>query len=240
MTMKTLCAVLLISILILPYTHGQTLNAENVLEKYAEAIGGTKKIKKIKSFSLKGKTRINGLDGDIQIMGIYPQKLRRELTVKGQTIIQGSNGKTGWIKSFVKGEHKAEKVPVGDVLEKDYLLIVPGLKLFTHSKIKGDSTLTLEGIHKFEGKDAYKIGFKIPGEEPEYYYFDKNSFYLLGREVKTTKVEKELMLDYQAVNGIQIPFSIKNLAHNREIHFDEISLNTKLDNSIFEIPLHKK
>ena len=140
------------------------LTAQSVIDKYLEAIGGVKKLKKIKNVTTHAKATIQGMDLNIVIYQKAPDKLKMEMSMNNNTIMeQVYDGEHGFIKSMMGSTELT-----GDTLAKmkEKAMLFPEL----HYAENGYK-LDLAGIEDVNGQEAYKINITSPGgfESTDYY-----------------------------------------------------------------------
>ena len=177
-----------------------------VIDDYANAIGGTKALKKIKSLNQDFSMQMGpyAIDGNIKKMAPHYQIM--EMKMQGQVIMKNVfDGKKGYIMA------QGQKMPFDENQIKSALgsnSIMPCL-YFAEEKYNS----TLESIIPVEGSDAYKMKVTI-GSEVTYFYFDVNSKLLVQqesiKEVNGQKVSELTSLkNYEENEGIKFPMLLQ-------------------------------
>ncbi len=214
------------------------LTSEKVINSYINAIGGIEKINKIKDLSINMSATFQGMAMTAEMKKKSPDKFMMEVKMNGAMVVQkqvfdGTKGKA----SGMGGEQELtgdelEEVRAGAkiVPEIDYLNAANGYKL------------TLKGIEKINGKDAYKLEVETPWKKKGIEYYDTATG-LKTQEVKTTEgpqgpmTQTTLYDDYREVNGVKFPFKVGQSFGPQmiEMKASTIEVNKKLNDSLFKI-----
>jgi photosynthetic reaction center cytochrome c subunit len=215
-------------------------SAQEIIEKYIQALGGDAAIQKIETRVDTGSLDIasRNMHSKIETYRKAPQNFLTIVhTPRGDTS-QGYNGTIGWQQRGGEVEELS-----GDDLTrvKDSAAFVPGMNLK-----KNYAHLEVKDIAKIDGHDAYRIiasGGSGSGAE---YYFDAQSGLLLR---VSTEVDSPLGAipqdayyeDYRDVSGVKVPFLIRIVrADGATIYkWEQIQANIPVDNSRFEKPAGK-
>ena len=177
-----------------------------VIDDYANAIGGTKALKKIKTLNQDFSMQMGpyAIDGNIKKMAPHSQKM--EMKMQGQVIMKNVfDGKKGYIMA------QGKRIPFDDKQIKSALgsnTIFPWL-YFAEDKYKAE----LESIIPFNGSEVYKMQVTI-GEETSFFYFDVNSKLLVQqeniKEVNGQEISELTTLgNYKEFGAVKFPTSMK-------------------------------
>jgi hypothetical protein len=213
--------------------------AEQVLDKYIDALGGKAAIDKLQSRVMKGSwITPNGITLDYEVYQAGPDKLYTVLsTPKQGTFEKGFDGSVGWEKSAGGIRTLAES-------ELFYLRRYPDL--FKDIKLKEQFTrLTFGGRDKIGEKEVYVLRGTTADNKRERLYFDVQTGLLLRRSGSVTNTigvipEQVDFEDYRDVGGMKLPFTIRvssidsNFSSTR--NFTEIKLNVPVDQTKFNKP----
>jgi len=213
--------------------------ADDILNKYINAIGGTAAIDKIKTRVMKGSVvTANGQTISYEIHQTAPNKAYELFTTQRGAMERAVNGETGWEKNQ-QGVHEL----VGQQLADLKL----SMQLFRNIKLKEQFTrLRFGGRDKVGDRDAYVLNAGTADNRRERLYFDAENGLLLRRVTFTQTIigvipEQIDFDDYRDVEGIKLPFTIRlssvdpgNPISTRK--FDEIKLNAPIDDSKFNMP----
>jgi len=213
--------------------------ADDILNKYINAIGGTAAIDKIKTRVMKGTmVTANGQTISYELHQTAPNKAYELFTAQRGSMERAVNGETGWEKN-PQGVHEL----VGQQLADLKL----SMQLFRNIKLKEQFTrLRFGGREKIGDRDAYVLNAGTADNRRERLYFDAENGLLLRRVSFTQTLigvipEQIDFEDYRDVEGVKLPFTIRlssvdpgNPISTRK--FDEIKLNGPIDDSKFNLP----
>ena len=213
--------------------------AEQVLDKYYQALGGAAAINKLKSRVMKGTlTTANGADLGYELYQSGPEMVLATITTPQMGVIErGFNGSAGWEKS-TKGvrELGAEEVT--------YLRRYPDL--YKDIKLTDQfSRISVAGKPKIDGRDVYVLRATTTGGKREQLYFDAETGLLIRRTTSTTTPvgiipEQVDFSDYREVDGLKVPFTVRVSAIDPNYSvvrkFTEIKLNVPVDTKQFNKP----
>ena len=193
------------------------VTAESVINKYINAVGGRKILEAVKSVKIDADAEIQGMQLGLEVKKTTKNQSAIVVSMGGnpmqKVIFDGEKGfmsGQGQRMDYTDGQNKAAKidaVPFPELSAKD---------------------TKLERIEDVDSKSAYVISL---GDGHEAFY-DKESG-LKIKEVTTTEMNGQKIAtsifyeDYQAVNGIQFPFTVKQAAGPQELTFrvSKITIN---------------
>lgn len=223
-----------------PATQG-TPSADQILDKYFQAIGGTQRLGSFASFAAKG--TYSGYDTDNQKVpvDVYAKAPAQMTTIVHAPLgdsIRVFDGRSGWIAS---PDRPVPLLPLtgGDVTGAKIdatLVFSTGIKqLFPQWRV-ADTTI--------EGKDVWMLEGIAPGQLPLKLYFDQKSG-LLVRVLRLTDTvigynPTQLdYSDYRLVNGIKVPYHQVITWTDNQITIDltNVQLNTAIEAAKFAQPL---
>lgn len=224
----------------------QAQTADEIISKYLSTIGGTDKLKVLKSMQFDGKVATP--QGDIP-MSYYlktPNKSKMTLNFQGQEFVMTAfDGTTGWYKNPMQGGNVPQKM---DEEQTKELALEEFEDEFIDYKKKGHA-ITLEGKEEIDGVQCFKIKLEKnktndKDDVTEYHYFDAENFvpilqksYVRSGPSKGTEMQT-FMSDYQEVEGLMMPFFIEQKMNGQsvgKITIEKITLNT-LEDSVFSFP----
>lgn len=206
------------------------VTADVVLNNYINAIGGAKKLKKVKDVTIKAGTSMQGQTINFDTYLKAPDKMFFQVGSGAMVFAtQAYNAGKGVAASPMSGESKAIE---GDDLAtmKEGALIFPELFYSTLGY-----TSELLGIEEQKDqKQLYKIQVNKGGERKETEYYDVQSGLKVRVESKNGITE---YADYKAVDGIMFPFSLKQSMAGQSFNLtvSEVKINSKLKDDIFVI-----
>lgn len=213
--------------------------ADEILDKYAAAIGGQAAIARIKSAVIKGTVEnASGSTGTFEADQVAPGKGYDTVTTQRGTRVRVVNEPKGWEKNAY-GVNELS----GQQLEDVKL----SLALFGNLKLK-EQFLKLEvtGKEKISNRDVYVLNATREDQKREHLYFDSESGLLLRRVADTSTMvgvipEQIDFEDYRAVDEVKLPATVhfaaidtQNPTSTRKI--DRVEFNVPVDDSLFNKP----
>jgi photosynthetic reaction center cytochrome c subunit len=227
--------------------------AEQVFEKYAQALGGQAAIDRIKTRATKvtllrpklinsgtpNAAILNRAESwTIETFQKAPNKYLAEITTPDGTIYQGFNGAVGWTKT-PRGQREMTAAELSRVKQQ--------ADLYTDLKLK-DRYLkaTVIAKEKLGEHEVYVIEAQSTENKVEKLYFDLKTGFLLRRTVFTeiklgVDPEQTDFEDYRAVDGVWLPFVVRT-SYLDDNHYGttrtitEIKHNVVIDDGRFEAP----
>jgi predicted Zn-dependent peptidase len=204
------------------------MTAQNVLEKYIEAIGGKEKLMGVESYSLMAEAEMQGMILNLEVKKTSKNQYMQDVKVMGNSmskqVVDGDKGymvMQGQRKDL--GEDELKKV-------KEESAPFPELNLL-------NTDVALEGVEVIDGKKAYKI--KISDEKTSFYDIetglkvqDAVNVEAQGQQVNTTFD----YTDYKEVSGIKFPFLFIQTMGPQKFDFivKEIKVNEGVSDVDFE------
>lgn len=238
------------SLSFIAFTNAQT--ADQIIDKYFEAVGGKAAWSKITSIKSTGKVKAQGMEFPM-VMFQKNMKNKLELNFQGMTIVQPAfDGSIGWQTNFMT--MKAEKMEGEEnEIAKQSAGDFPDALL--NYKEKG-YTFELQGSEVVDGTDCYKLKLTKkpvvidgkPEENADTYYFDKENNVpikissMVKKGPMKGKMSDAVMSDYQEVGGIMIPFTVNQMFDGQlqaAIAIEKIELNVAIDDKVFTFPEDK-
>lgn len=208
------------------------VNAQTVLDKYIEAIGGKEKLEAIKDITMVATTNMNGMEIKQKTYKKAPNKYAMIMSMNGSVMMQQKfDGERGIMKSF-----RGDQEITGDDLEN--LKIDAALNAELNYKDLGVE-VSLESIEPVNEKDAYKLKVVNPTGQTTYDYYDVESGLKVQSKQTITAPQGEFTQmqnysDYKDVDGIKFPFDVKiSGVQNMELKVDSVNINTDLGDDLF-------
>lgn len=211
------------------------ITAQSVITNYVNAIGGAQKLGEIKDVITFMTASVQGMSLDIQTKQKSPNMYYTAMSMGGNIFQeQIFNGTRGMVTSM----GQKQEVTGDDLKELELqAALFPELN---YDKL--GYTLELTGIEKPDGKDLYRIKLTGPtGKVSSEFYCVETGLKLRSEMSQETPMGVVTIVttygDYQEVNGIKFPYTIKQQAgpQNFDMKVSSIQLNTGLDNSAFII-----
>lgn len=214
----------------------QSLN--EVLEKYYKA-NGLEKLADVKTYYIKAKMNMMGMEFPMEIKVKKPNKFRVEVEAMGIKTTSAFDGEKGWMKNpmmgsgikELKGEQLKQAMSQADLEGELYNYKAKGSEIEMLGKVDLDDT------------KAYKLKLTDKDKAVKYYFIDTKSFLIKKVEANLSAEGKEIsvetkMSEYQEINGIKLPktIEIKTSMGNQTVIMEEIKLDCSINDSIFEKP----
>lgn len=217
---------------------GLELTAQQILDRYVQAIGGRAAWEKLKTRISMGTIEIPSmsLSGTVLVHEKAPNRMLMVVILAGSAFRQGFDGTVGWSDDPVNGT----RVKSGAALEemrRDADFYHPLHLQQIYSKF------AVEGTKKINGRDACVLEATLPDGGADKMYFDKESGLVVRIETQAHTSDGvqsfvEDIEDYRQVDGVKLPFTVHqtNAASSYTIHFGDVHHNTELDDSEFSKP----
>jgi len=151
----------------------QAQTADDIIQKYANAMGGLDNINKIKTVKMSGTVSAQGMDLPLTIQIINGKAMRSDVQVMGQAVVNSYKDGKGWkINPFAGAATAtdATETELGDMKAQSSL----ASQLMDY-KARGYK-VELQGQEDVNGAKAYKIRLTEPGNKETTYYVDATSF----------------------------------------------------------------
>lgn len=215
-----------------------TPSADQILNRYIEAIGGRESWEKLSSRISTGTIEIPkmNLSGTIDFREKAPNRLLHTIVLNGATFRQGFDGAHGWTddpKDGVRDETGAELEDTR--LDSDFYHPLDLHKLY--------SKFTVTGTEKVGERNTFVVEAARAGADPDKLYFDTQSglvLRILSRRHTSdgVMVYQEDLEDYREVDGIKLPFTVHQTTEDAAftIQFAEVHHNVELDDQQFSKP----
>jgi hypothetical protein len=213
--------------------------ADQVLDHYLQGSGGPVAWKKLTSRVSKGTIDIPAmnLSGVIEVHEKAPNQMIATVTIGGGNFVQAFDGKTAWSNDPQNGLRELSDGEFEET-QRDADFYRP-LDMKTLYK-----KFTVVGAEKIGDHDTYVVeAVGQEGVDPEKMYFDAQTG-LPVRDVSQRHTPdgvspiQEDFADYRNVDGIKLPFSVKQTAGGNEftVTFTEIQQNVEMDDTQFAKP----
>lgn len=209
---------------------------EEIISKYEQAIGGKDAFEKLSSLKFDGVLDMgNNRTSQISIIQKAPSFYLSTIQLPFGKFERGYDGNAGW----EKNPRGAQELNGGDLqdikLTADFYAPIKFLKNY--------SALKFSDVKVINGDTVYVVDAKYSDLRRFKFYFDAYSGLLLRQIQYDKTLLGELQTqtdygDYRNVNGVLFPFEmhVANYERNQDIKFNSITANSKVDNSIFNMP----
>ena len=212
--------------------------ADQILDRYVQAIGGRDAWKKMTSRISTGTIDVPAmnLSGTIEIREKAPNRIVATITFNSARFSQGYDGSIGWTNDTQNGLREQTGEELTET-KRDADFYHP-LDLHTlYSKF------AVTGIEKVNDRDAYAVEATSPEGGTDKMYFDVQSGLVLrivGQHHMPEGVTSftEDLSDYREVDGIRLPFKVQQQSADSTytIEFKEVRQNVPIEDSAFAKP----
>lgn len=243
-SLQALALLCLVAFLAVP-AGAQDMTVDDVVAKNIEAKGGQEAWDAIESAKISGKLEMPG--GAMTMpMTLYfkrPDKVRVEMEMQGQKIVQAYDGETGWQIMPLMGKAEPQKMSEAEVKQVKRQADFEGP--LVDWKEKGH-TVELVGKTEVDGTPAWQLDVTLESGEKTTMYLDADHF-VEFKTVGTAEtpggtLEIEAILgDYKEVGGVMLAHSLEmrtaGQPQGATITFDNVTVNPEgVDDSLFTMP----
>ena len=220
------------------------LTVDQIIAKHTQALGGADKLKAIQTVVITGGASLRdgqiGMPVTIRIK--RPAFMRMDMHLQERTFVESFDGSAGWIINSFSGSNTPQKMS-----DEDASAALDNTDLFEGSLVdyqaKG-SSVELLGQESVDGAAAYKLKITKKSGAVQFVYLDAASFLPIKTTGKRRQMGQELEYEsvpgkYKAVNGVMIPFSIRQKLNGRdtmELNITQVDVNVPMDDSVFRMP----
>jgi photosynthetic reaction center cytochrome c subunit len=212
--------------------------ADEILNKYIQAVGGAAALEKITSRVEKGTISIGQQQLPVEVLAKAPNKRISLVHTPNGDNITAFDGHAGWLGNPGGRPPREMSAPENEAIGFDAPFYLPAelKKMFAQFRVRPTSD-------KIGGHDVYQLIGMNPGKPPMRLFFDKESGLLL-RSVRyadtplgrnPTQVD---YADYRAKDGVKIPFqwTVARPLGRFTIQISEVQQNVPVDDKKFEKP----
>jgi len=214
-------------------------SADQIIDKYVQAIGGKAAIEKVNSREMKGTFELAamGVSAPFESYSKAPNKSAITIDITGFGMVQrGYNGTVGWDANPQTGLRELSGGELAQMkLGSDFYRDLRLKQLFPK--------MTVKGVEKVKGSDAYVVEATSADGITEKMYFDAQSGLLVRTDTEADTPEGKMSItvlasDYREVDGIKIPFTIEQKTPTIEftIKLSSVKHNVAVDDAKFNKP----
>lgn len=231
---------LCLALLVATPSFAQTPSVDDLVAKNLAARGGMDKLQSINTMKITGTVTAQGMDMPLTLVTKRPNKMRQEMTMQGQAMVQAFDGTTVWVSNPMLGPG-AQPIegPQADALKTQALFDGP----LVGFKERGD-TLELVGPADVEGAKAWKLKLSRKDGRSMHLLLDAETG--LERQWSMTLEQNGLTMEfdtiiggYEPVNGIQVARSMKTLMGGNPVAtltITSVEHNVPVEDSVFVMP----
>lgn len=220
--------------------HAQT--AEEIVAKNLKAKGGVEKLKAMNTVKITGTISAQGMELPMTTWARRPNLIRREMQIQDKRVVNAFDGVTVWaINPMMTGSDEPQELtgPMATMTKDD----ADFDGVLVDYKEKGHK-VELVGAETLEGKKVYHLKITKKNGQIQHYFVDADS----GIEVRTVSsvqmgpTTAEVTTDlsnYQVVDGLSVPFSMKQSMNGQvaaEVKIEKVEFNLPIDDTMFKMP----
>lgn len=240
MLLRPVRAAAILTLFVTAAAHAQT--ADDVIKKNLAAKGGAEKWKSISSVKMTGTVDMQGKKLPMTVYAKRPNFTRQEMVLGDRTLVQAFDGQTAWMINPMMGTDAPQALPepVSQVMKNTSEFDGP----LVNYKEKGH-TVELLGKETLDGTAVYHLEVTTKDGRTQHYYLDAES----GVERKKSEqvdigtgqkqVLETVMSDYQNVQGVMVPKSIRQLVGGKPMAvmaIDTVEFNSGVEDQLFRMP----
>jgi hypothetical protein len=185
--------------------------ADEIIDKYLDAIGGKENWKKVTSLKMEGNVEVQGLEIPFTMQAVHGKGFRTDGEFQGNFFIDIVTPTQGWSQNPMAGKATLQPLAEDELKEKLDELDIQGP--FLDYKEKG-STVEFLGKEEAEGNEYFKIKLTTKNKNETTYFFDTKTYLVYKQESIAKQQGQDIpvtvkSLDYQTVDGgLKIPFKM--------------------------------
>lgn len=210
--------------------------ADQLLDKYVKAIGGTGAVDKVTSRVMKGEIKFGDRSFPIDIYEKDPDKRASFTHMPDADSITAFDGHAGWLGS---PGHPTREMHGSDL---DAAAMDADLHLATHLK-QMFSEMRVTGTEKVDRQESYVVVGQPQGKPPIELYFDEQTGLLVRLvrfgETALGRLPTQIdYADYREAGGVKIPYrwTLARPSGRFTIQVSEVTQNVPVDDSKFAKP----
>lgn len=229
---------LLTALMLFALISTQAQSLEKVLDSYYKA-NGLDKMADVKTFNVKAKVSVMGMEMPMEIKVKKPNKFRVDMEMMGQKTTSAFNGENGWMVNPMMGAGVQD-------LEGDQLKQAMGQAdmegaLYNY-KAKG-SNIEMLGKVDADGAEAYKLKLTDKDGVIQTYYINADDYMISKVESRAEAMGQTMdivtkMVEYKEVKGIKMAskMEIEMPMGKQSVIMEEIKIDEPIDDALFEKP----
>jgi len=210
--------------------------ADDIINKYVNAMGGKAKLETIKNVYMQGEMKMEGASVSLKYWVVNKKAMRYEYTAAGQTSFNILTNDSGWVYNAIMG---GAPDPLSHSMVKASQPQLDPSGLLLDYKAKGYK-VEYKGKSSVSGTTAYEVMEKISDSLANTYYFDTATYYIVRVKFKSTVDGRHIELgrdfdDYRkTATGYVFPFKMNTGGGFGDVTFTTIDVNTTIDPSLFK------
>lgn len=223
----------------------KSLNLEQILAKYYDAIGGLEKWRQLNTMIMKGTLISPKSSMPITAYHERPNKCRVEFEIEDTVMAQIFSGSLGWQLNPLSGNPDPAPMTRGRSNYMRDTCDIESSLIDYEDKGRKVKLVAKAGI---DGKEYYQISVKYPSRNFETYYINAETF-LIDRSVGIYDMDGNQLrtttkfTNYKKTDGYVVPYNLEIEIHGapgkEKLNISSFQFNTEIDSNIFEFPKDK-
>lgn len=228
------------AILSLAFITSYAQNADEVIQKYAKAMGGLTAFNAVKTLRMTGTVKVQGMELPITVQIINGKAVRTDVDAMGQMVIKSYKDGKGWKIDPFAGAATATDMTNEELIEsKGQSMIASQLMDY---KARGHK-VELQGQEDVDGIKCYKIKLTNKDDNKVTTYFISLADNMLIKSVITRDIQGQEMevenyaSDLKEFNGIKFPMTRTQKVQGQvfqEVKMTSVEFNIPIDEKVFE------
>lgn len=222
----------------------QAQDLEEILEGHFDVVG-QEKLATINTMKMIGNIVQGAMELPFLMYMSRPLKIKMEISIQGQKMIQAFDGESGWYINPMAGTLDPQDMGPDMVKDMKEQADFDG-DLYNYEE-KG-STLEFIGTEEAEGTEVFNLKLTKEDGDITNYFIDTETYIVLKttakRLIQEVEVESETILgNYQMIDGMAFPFSISTVMNGQivaEIVITEVDFDVKIEDELFVKPEPKE
>lgn len=190
---------------------GKAQTADEIINKYIDAIGGKENWKKVTSLKMEGNVEVQGLEIPFTMQAVNGKGLRTDGEFQGNFFIDIITPTQGWSQNPMAGKATLQPLSSDELKEKLDELDIQGAFV---DYIEKGSAVEFLGKDEEDGNEYFKIKLTTKNNNETTYFFDTKTYLVYKQETISKQQGQEVKvtvknLDYQTIDGgIKVPFKL--------------------------------
>ncbi|HMD97022.1 MAG TPA: c-type cytochrome [Terriglobia bacterium] len=209
--------------------------ADQILEKYVQAMGGADALQKISSRIEKGSIAFGENKAPVEVYSKAPDKRATVTHMGNGESVTAYDGHVGWLSGMGRPREMTPAETEAFKLDADFYLPVHMKQIFNQLRVRPPE--------KIGDGDAYQVVGLRQGQPPVRFYFDEQSG-LLVREVRYAQTPLGRMptqidyADYRDADGVKVicRWTLARPGTRFTIQIDQVQQNVPIDDAKFTEP----
>jgi outer membrane lipoprotein-sorting protein len=213
-------------------------SADQIIDKYLQAVGGAEALQKITSRAEKGTINFGGRQFPVDVLAKAPNKRISTVHMQNGDNITAYDGQAGWLGNPGPRPPRDMTAQEVDAISFDAAFYLP-----VEIKTMFIQLFVRPTTDKVGGHEVYQVIGNKPGKPPLRFFFDKESGLLL-RTVRYTETPlgrnptQVDYADYRSEGGVKIPFqwTVARPLGRFTIQVSDVQQNVAIDDAKFQKP----